>query len=111
MPNPSVNYAGTKARVEFKGHYLKQEKILFDHGEIVNIYIVYEIGDYRNISSYSTLENCLFSAVKLTKHVDIDLHKYYGYGIGFDRKGFYSISDETGRNVIIFGVDMSLFTY
>ena len=30
-----------------------------------------------------------------------------GYGIGFDRKGFYSIGEETGRNVIIFGVDMS----
>ena len=27
--------------------------------------------------------------------------------IGFGRKGFYSIGDEVGRNVIIFGVDMS----
>ena len=53
------------------------------------------------------LENCLFGAVKLTKHVDVDLYKYSGYGIGFDRKGFYSIGDEVGRNVIIFGVDMS----
>ena len=40
---------------------------------------------YVDISSYSTLENCLFGAVKLTKHVDIDLYKYSGYGIGFDR--------------------------
>ena len=29
-----------------------------------------------------------------------------GYGIGFDRKGSYSIGNEIGRNVIIFGVDM-----
>ena len=49
----------------------------------------------------------LFSAVKLTKHVDVDLYKYSRYGIGFDRKGSYSIGNEVGRNVIIFGVDMS----
>ena len=51
--------------------------------------------------------NCLFGAVKLTKHIDVDLHKYSGYGIGFDRKGSYSIGDKVGRNVIIFGVDSS----
>ena len=49
----------------------------------------------------------MFGAVKLTKHADIDLYKYSGYGIGFNRKGFYSIGNEIGRNVIIFGVDMS----
>ena len=33
---------------------------------------------------------------------------YSGYGIGFDSKGYFSIGDETGRNVVdIFGVDMS----
>ena len=54
------------------------------------------------------LENCLFSAVKLTKHVDVIQYKYSGYGIGFDRKESYSIGNEVGRNVIIFGVDKSL---
>ena len=73
----------------------------------MNIYIVYEIERSVNISSYPTLENCLFGVVKLTKYVDVDLYKYSGYGIGFDRKGFYSIGDEIGRNAIIFGVDMS----
>ena len=39
---------------------------------------------------------------------DIDKYKYFGYGIGFDKKGFFSYpSGGTGRNVIIFGVDMS----
>ena len=55
-----------------------------------------------NISSYPTLENCLFGAVKLTKHVDVDLYKYSGYGIGFDRRGSYSTGDEIGRNLTIF---------
>ena len=42
---------------------------------------------------------------------DIDKYKYSGYGIGFDRHGFFSHpSGETGRNVIILGVDMSSST-
>ena len=47
----------------------------------------------------------------MTKNADIDKYNYSGYGIGFDRKGFFSHpSGRTGRNVIIFGVDMSLST-
>ena len=49
----------------------------------------------------------MFGAGKLTKHPDIDHYKYSGYGIGFDRKGFFSLGNEIGRNVIIFGVDIS----
>ena len=87
------------------GDCLKQEKILFDHGKIINIYIIYDTN--FSSSNYPTLENCLFGAVKLTKHADFDLYKYSGYGIGLDRKGFFSIGDEFSRSVIIFGVDMS----
>ena len=107
MLNPSVGYVRTKARVKFNRDYLKEDKITFDQGKIVNIYIVYKIERSVNISSYPTLKNCLFGAVKLTKHVDVDLYKYPWYGIEFDRKGSYSIDDEIGRNVIVFGVDMS----
>ena len=107
MLNPSLHYVGTKTRVKFNGHCLKQEKITFNYGKLVNTYIAYEIERSVDISSYPTLENCLFGAVKLTKHVDVDLYKYSGYGIGFDRKGFYFIGDKVGRNVISFGVDMS----
>ena len=81
MLNPSVNYVGTKARAKFNGDCLKQEKIRLNHGKIVNINIIYEIERSVNISSYPTLENCLFGAVKLTKHVDVDLYKYSGYGM------------------------------
>ena len=87
--NPSLNYVGTKARVEFKGDCLKQDKISSDHGKVVKIYIVYEINKNVNLSSYPTLENCFFGAVKLTKHIDIDQYKYSAYGSGFDRKGFF----------------------
>ena len=107
MLYPSLNYVGNKIRVEFNGDCLKQEKVTFDHGKIVNIYIFYEIEKSVNINTYPTLENCLFGAVKLTKHVDVDQNKYSVYCIGFGRKGFYSTGNETGRNAIIFGVDMS----
>ena len=77
------------------------------HRNAVNIYIVYEItNDYKDIN-YPTLENCLFGFVKLTKNADIDKYGYFAYGIGFDRHLSFSISNETGKNVIIFWVDIS----
>ena len=56
--NPWLNYVGSKIRARFTGDCLRQEKIIFNHGKIVNIYIVYEIEKNVNISSYPTLENC-----------------------------------------------------
>ena len=93
MLNPSVDiYDMGKIRVKFNGRCLKQDIPTLLHGVIVNVYIVYQITNNFNVNSYPTLENCLFSAVKLTKHVDIDLYKYSGYGIGFDRKEFFFTS-------------------
>ena len=88
--DPSLDFVGTKARLRFSRDCLRQEKITFNHGKIVNIYIAYEIEKSVNISSYPTLKNFLFGAVKLTKHIDVDQYKYSGDGIGFDRKGFFT---------------------
>ena len=52
------------------------------------------------------MTNALFGAIKLTKNADIDKYKYSGYGTGFDGSGYYSISNELGRNEEIFGADM-----
>ena len=104
---PSLECYGTKTIVRFTGSCLKQNKVTFNHGNIVNIYIVYELRVFR-LSSFFTLENCLFGAVSLTKNVDIDKYKHSVYGIGFDGEGFFEhLSGGTGKNVIIFGVDMS----
>ena len=47
----------------------------------------------------------------MTKDADVDKYKYSRYGITFDRHGFFSHpSGGAGRNVIIFGVDMSSST-
>ena len=51
MLNLSLDYFGTKARVKLNGDCLKQEKITFNNGKVVNIYIVYEIERSFNISS------------------------------------------------------------
>ena len=96
---------------KFKGSCLKQDKIAFNHGKIVNIYIVYDLES--NLNNFDpVLENFLFGAVKLTKNNDIDKCKYTGYGIGFDSKGIFLFSDGSfGQNVIIFGADMSSSIY
>ena len=108
---PNINYYGTKTRVEFNGSCLKQDSVTFNHGKVVNIYIVYEISKSINISDYPTLENWLFGAVSLTKNADIDKYKYSGYGIGFDRRSSFSFSGRGfGQNVITFGVDTSSST-
>ena len=54
-PNPDC-YC-TKTRAEFNGSCLKQDKVTFNHGKVVNICIVYEISKNMNISNYPTLQN------------------------------------------------------
>ena len=104
---PELSYCLTKIRVKFSGSCLKQDKATYNHGTIVNIYIIYVISKNYHISSYPILENCLFGAVSLTKHVGIDQYKYSGYDIGFDRKGEFSFGNGFGRNCIILGAHVS----
>ena len=87
---PNLDYYGTKTRVEFNGSCLKQDSVTFNHGKVVNIYIVYEISKSINISDYPTLENCLFGANTLAKNADINKYKYSEYEIRFDRHGNFS---------------------
>ena len=61
---PELSYYGTKIRVEFNGSCLKQDKVTYNCRNIVNIYIVYDnTSKNYSISTYPTLENCLFGAV------------------------------------------------
>ena len=49
-----------------------------------------------------------FRSVKLTKNADLNKYKYRGYSIGFDSRSKFSLPHGSmGKNVIIFGVDMS----
>ena len=70
---------------------MKQDKITYTHGTIVNIYIVYKLSSDLNSFDFA-LKSCLFGVVKLTKNADINKYKYSGYGIGFDSRGrFYFV--------------------
>ena len=71
----SPAYNNARIKILFSGDFIRQDKVIYNHGPIVNIYIVY---------------------------------RYSGYGIGFDSRGTFSHpSGGFGKNVIIFGVDVS----
>ena len=77
--------------------------------KIIDRYISYTLGHpLRNLKTDFTKSNCLFGFVKLTKNADTDNCKYSGYGIGFDSRSEFSGTDRSyGKDVIIFGADMS----
>ena len=83
---PSLAYDNVRIKLKFVGAILKQDKITYNHGPIVNIYIVYRLSP--SITNDITLENCLFGVVKLTKNLAITTHS--GYGTAFDSKGSFS---------------------
>ena len=61
--SPELNYYGTKTRVKVNGSCLKQDKVTYNYGTIVNIYIVYELSSNLNNFDFA-LENCLFGNKK-----------------------------------------------
>ena len=87
---PELSYYGTKTRLKFTGNCLKQSRISYAHGKIVNIYIVYELGTSSSHVNDPAVKNCLFGAVTLTKNADIDRYGYSDYETGFDRRGSFS---------------------
>ena len=64
----SLEYYGTKTIVRFNGSCLKQDKVTFNHGKILNIYIVYELSMFP-VENFFMLESCLFGEVNLTKNL------------------------------------------
>ena len=69
---PSLALDNARIKLNFIGDLLKQDKITYNHGSIVNIYIVYRLSP--SITSDITLENCLFGALKRTKNLKIDTY-------------------------------------
>ena len=105
---PELNYYGTKTNIKFTRSCLKQSSHIFKRKKVVNIYIAYELTASSSHDSDSTLKNCLFSRVTLTKNADIEMYKHSGYGIGFDKRSrFLFPSGGFGQNVLMFGADMS----
>ena len=104
-----IDCYGSKVRVKFNKGCLKQpNKLTYDYGRKVNIYIVYELGASSSNDSDPILKRCLFGTVTLTKNGDIEKYGYSANGIGFDRRSSFSFpGGGFGQNVLIFRVDMS----
>ena len=94
--------------MNFNGHCLIKSNISVPK-KVINLYISYtQAPQLRNLSTDFTLGNRLFGSVKLTKNADVDKYDYTGYGIGFDSRSEFLFTDISyGKNVIIFGADMS----
>ena len=54
----AISYYAGKIKVKFTGSCLKQDKVILNHGKVVNIYIVYELGA-SSYSSSDTLKKSL----------------------------------------------------
>ena len=110
-----------KMYVYLKGSYFQQKNVLTTNNDhvindnVVNIYIAYKLDPITSRDTDFTIQNALFGAMQITKNTDTSKYNYKGYGICFDeseefthvrkRGNFRDTTD--GRNVIIFGVDMS----
>ena len=93
--------------LKFSGDCLKQNKVTYNHGKIVNIYIAYRLIQHTTSNTDFTINDSLFGAVKLTKDKDPDKCNYEGYGICFDSRSTYTHSDGNyAKNLIIFGCSL-----
>ena len=109
---PLLAYYDYNIRLKFNGSILRQPKVSYTHGKVVNIYIVYELTESSSNDNDPTLKHCLFGAVTLTKNADIDKYGYFGYGIGFDRRSSFTFpGGGYGENVLILGADMISFAH
>ena len=104
--------------VYLSGNHFQQNKIIIpNNNNVINIYCVYEIQSISSSRDTSfTIQNALFGAMQITKNAtDNSKNNYKGYGICFDERIQFghTITEDgrahttNGRNVLIFGVDMS----
>ena len=103
---PFIEYANARIKLKFDGSILR-DKLSTSLALIANYYIVYTTNPRTN-SSRIVLENCLFGKIKMTKNDVTDRYKYQGHGLRFDLSRIFSHPDGgDGKNVVIFGVDMT----
>ena len=104
--------------VHLSGNHFQQNKVIIpNNGDVINIYCVYKLDPIASSRDTSfTIQNDLFGAMQITKNAtDSDKNNYKGYGICFDERSQFghTITEDgipytsNGRNVLIFGVDMS----
>ena len=114
---PDVKNDG-RMYVYLSGNHFQQNKLIIPNNDnVINIYCVYEIQPILSSRDTSfTIQNALFGAMQITKNAtDNSKNNYRGYGICFEERSQFghTITEggfthtTNGRNVLIFGVDMS----
>ena len=107
-----------RMRVHLSGNHFQQNKIIIpNNNNAINIYCVYKLDPIASSRDTGfTIQNALFGAMQITKNAtDSDKNNYKGYDICFDERSQFghTITEDgrthttNGRNVLIFGVDMS----
>ena len=107
----------SRMHVYLSGSYFKQNMLNIPNNyNLINISCVYEIRHIAsNRDTTFTIQNALFGAMQITKNADTSKYDYKGYGICFDERSQFghTITEggrahtTNGRNVLIFGADMS----
>ena len=119
--SPDIKNDG-RMYVYLSGNHFQQNKVIIPNNDnVINIYCVYEIQPISSSRDTSfTIQNALFGEIEITKDAtDNSKNNYKGYGICFDERsqsghtitegGFTHTTN--GRNVLIFGADMSFSVY
>ena len=114
---PNIKNDG-RMHVHLSGNYFQQNKVIIPNNDnIINIYYVCKLDPIASSRDTSvTIQNALFGVMQITKDAtDSDKNNYKGYGISFDERSQFghAITEDgithtsNGRNILIFGADMS----
>ena len=107
-----------RMHVHLSGNHLQQNKVIIPNNyNFINIYCVYKLSPIASTRDTSfTIQDALFGAMQITKNTtDNSKNSYKGYGICFDEESQFGHTmieggrthTTNGRNVLIFGADMS----
>ena len=108
-----------RMHVHLSGNHFQQNKVIIPNNyNVINIYCVYKLDPIASSRDTSfTIQDALFGAMQITKKAtDNSKNNYKGYGICFDEGSLFGhkmieggrTHVRNGRNVLIFGADMSL---
>ena len=107
-----------RMHVHLSGNHFQQNKVnIPNNSNVINIYCVYKLDPIASSRDTSfTIQYALFVAMQITKNAtDNSKNNYKGYGICFNEGSQFSHTMTeggrthitNGRNVLIFGLDMS----
>ena len=105
-----------RMHVYLSGNHLQQNVAGIPNiNNVINIFCVYKLDPIASTRDTSfTIQDALFGAMQITKNAtDNSKNNYKGYGVCFDERSQFGHTDggrthiTNGRNVLIFGADMS----